>query len=129
MNAKNNIAIALAAGIAIGGAAIQTLDAQAKPPAYIVYDISDITDPEGFKALGQRSNEAAAAVFKNAGGRYIARTPNLTALDGTPPKRIIIIAFDSVEKAKSWNDSPGQKEVNAIRMKTTKSRAFVVEGM
>ncbi len=88
-------------GIGIGGAAIQTLNAQAKPPAFVVVDISDITDPEGFKALGQRSNEAAATVFKEAGGHYLARTPNITALDGTPQKRFIIIAFDSVEKAKT----------------------------
>lgn len=41
----------------------------------------------------------------------------------------VIIAFNSVDKAKAWNDVPGQQAVNAVRMKTPKSRAFVVEGM
>ena len=42
-----------------------------------------------------------------------------------------IIGFDSLQKAKDWNDSAGQKEVNDIRKKSTKSRSFVVvaEGM
>jgi len=59
----------------------------------------------------------------------LARTTKITALDGILPKRFIIAAFDSTENAKVWYDSPGQKKVNDIRMKTTKSRAFIVEGM
>jgi len=129
MKSNYKLAITLVAGIALGGAAVQGLHAQAKPPGLVVVDISDITDAEGFKAIGQRSNEAAAAVFKELGGRYLARTSNITAVDGTPPKRFVIIAFDSVEKAKAWNDVAGQKEVTALRMKTTKSRSFIVEGM
>jgi len=123
------LAAATIVGFGLGAIAIDRLHAQAKPPVYVVIDISDITDAEGFKAVGQRSNAAGAAVFKEQGGRYIARTQNITALDGTPPKRMIIIAFDSVDKAQAWNNSPAQKEVNAIRGKTTKSRSFIVEGM
>ena len=129
MDQRIALGLTLLAGVAIGATAIQGLHAQAKPPAYAVIDISEITDPEGFKALGQRPNEAAAAVFKELGGRYIARTDKITALDGTAPKRFIVIAFDSAEKAQAWNTSPAQKEVTAIRVKTTKSRAFIVEGM
>ena len=129
MKVNYKLALTMLAGTALGAAAIQALHAQAKPPVYVVIDIADITDPEGFKALGQRSNAAGAAVFKEQGGRYIARTQNITALDGTAPKRLIIIAFDSAEKAQAWNNSPPQKDVNAIRGKTTKSRSFIVEGM
>ena len=48
---------------------------------------------------------------------------------GAAPKRSVIIVFDSKEKAQGWYNSAAQKEINAIRTKTTKSRAFVVEGM
>jgi len=129
MKINHKMALTLLGGIALGAAAVQGLHAQAKPPSLVVVDISDITDPEGFKAVGGRSNAAAQAVFKDLGGSYIARTPNITALDGTPPKRFIIIAFPSMEKAQAWKNSPGQKEVDAIRAKTTKSRSFIVEGM
>jgi uncharacterized protein (DUF1330 family) len=49
----------------------------------------------------------------------------------TAPKRFVIIGFESVDKAKAWDASPAQKEVNDIRMKNTKSRSFIaaVEGM
>jgi uncharacterized protein (DUF1330 family) len=121
--------VAVLAGAALGVAAIQALHAQAKPPVYAVVDISEITDPEGFKAIGQRSNAAAEAVFKDIGGRYLVRTDKITALDGTPPKRFVIIAFDSVEKAKAWDNLSAQKQVTETRVKTTKSRSFIVEGM
>ena len=129
MNTKYKMVLAMLAGAGLGAAVIQGLHAQAKPPAYAVVDISEITDPEGFKAIGQRSNAAATAVFKDLGGRYITRTDKITALDGTAPKRFIVIAFDSAEKAQAWSNLPAQKEVTAIRIKTTKSRSFIVEGM
>jgi uncharacterized protein (DUF1330 family) len=57
------------------------------------------------------------------------RTENITAVDGTPPKRFVVIAFDNLDKAKAWKASAAQKEVDAIASKTTKSRQFFVEGM
>ncbi len=116
------------AGGAIGATAIQGLHAQAKPQSLVVVDISDITNPDGFKGVAQGSPERTAAMQK-FGGHYIARTQKITSLDGTPPKRFIIIAFDSLEKAQAWNNSPTQTAVNDTRNKTTKSRSFIVEGM
>ena len=127
MKTRYTVALAMLAGVGIGGAAIQGLHAQAKPPGIVVVDISDVTDPEGFKAVTQRPTASTATVMQ--GGRYIARTGNITALDGTTPKRFIIIAFDSVEKAQAWYNSPEQKKINEIRMKTTKSSSFIAEGM
>src|SRR5450759_653335 len=125
MKTNYKVAIALIAGTTIGGAAIQGLHAQAKPPTYAIVDINSITDPEGFKALGPKAGPANAAF----GGKFIIRTENITASDGTAPKRFVVIAFDSLEKAKAWTASAAQKEVDAIRVKTTKSRVFYVEGM
>jgi uncharacterized protein (DUF1330 family) len=95
----------------------------------VVIDIDEITAPAGYAAVGGRNAEAAAAVFKDSGGRYLARTDKIAALDGAAPKRSAIIVFDSKEKAQGWYNSAAQKEINAIRTKTTKSRTFVVEGM
>jgi uncharacterized protein (DUF1330 family) len=127
---KTSYAIALAILAGVGGAAaVQTLHAQGKPPVYVVTDISEITDPEGFKAVGGRSQTAAADRVQKLGGRYVARTENITAVDGTPPKRFIMTAFDSAEKAQAYLKSDSQKEIDAIRTKTTKSRVFMVEGL
>jgi uncharacterized protein (DUF1330 family) len=50
-------------------------------------------------------------------------------VDGDPPERLVIIAFDSVEKAQAFLNTSIQKEVNAARMKSTNSLSFIVEGM
>jgi uncharacterized protein (DUF1330 family) len=126
MTSNQKLAIALFAGVALGGTVIHGLHAQATPPAYVVVDISDINDPEGFKAVPAKAGPETLTPF---GGKYVIRTDKITGLDGTPPKRFVLIAFDSVEKAKAWKASASSKEVDAIRNKTTKSSQFLVEGM
>jgi uncharacterized protein (DUF1330 family) len=125
MKTSYNLAIAVAAGAAVGGSVVQGLHAQGTPPTYAVVDISNVTDPEGFKALVPKAGPATAAF----GGKFIVRTENIMASDGTAPKRFVIIAFDSLAKAKAWDASEAQKEVTAIRMKNSTSRQFFVEGM
>jgi uncharacterized protein (DUF1330 family) len=127
MNHRIALGLALLAGVAIGATAIQGLHAQAQPPAIVVVDISQVTDPEAWKAVTQRPTASTETVKQ--GGRYITRTDKITALDGAPPNRMVIIAFDSVEKAQAWYNSPGQHEINATRAKATTSRSFIVEGM
>jgi len=130
MNKLHITAIAMLAGAAIGGGAIEALHAQARPPVYYVIDFSEIVDAKGWSALGNRTNAVAAQLFKEFGGEYITRTDHITAVDGAPPpKRMVIIRFDSAEQAKAWYNSPTQKKVNDIRQQTTKSRAFIVEGL
>jgi Domain of unknown function (DUF1330) len=60
---------------------------------------------------------------------YSVNSRHLSVEQG--PRAIVIIGFDDVEKAKAWNESAAQKEVNDIRLKNTKSRSFIVatEGM
>jgi uncharacterized protein (DUF1330 family) len=128
MKTKYNMALALLGGIALGAVAIQALHAQAKPPTYVVIDIEAMTDPEGFKAV-PGSPGASPARLTALGGRYIVRTETITAIDGTPPKRFVLLAFDTKEKAQGWVDAPDVKETNAMRSKTTNSRAFIVEGL
>jgi uncharacterized protein (DUF1330 family) len=118
------VAIALTAGAFFGAVAVSGLHAQGKPGAYAVVDISEISDPDTFKTLLPKAGPAMSAF----GGQFVARTEKITAVQGTPPKRFVIIGFESVEKAKAWSESPAQKEVDAIRDKSTKSREFIVDG-
>ena len=118
------IALAMAAGAIFGAAAVNGLHAQGKPGAYAVVDISEINDLDTFKTLLPKAGPAMNAF----GGQFVARTEKITAVQGTPPKRFVIIAFDSFDKAKAWSESPAQKEVDAIRDKSTKSREFIVDG-
>jgi len=124
MKTKYMLPVAVIVGAAIGGSAIQVLHAQATP-VYSIVDISEITDPEAFKTLGPKAGPAIAAFD----GRFLVRTENIIAVDGPVPKRFVIVAFDSLAKAKAWQASAAQQEVTAIRLKSTKSRQFIVEGM
>ena len=128
MEASYKIALALATGATIGSVAIQGLHAQAKPPVYVVIPILKINDAAVFKAgVTDRASEGAAET-KAEGGRYIIRSQQFTPLDGNPPQRLIVIAFDSVEKAQSWRNSTIVKEETAARLKSTTSLSFIVQG-
>jgi uncharacterized protein (DUF1330 family) len=124
MNQRIALGLAMLAGGALGATAVNELHAQNKAPgAYAVIDIGEITDSEDYVKQLLPKTEPAAAAFDR---KFITRTEKITAIDGTPPRRFVIIGFDSVDKAKAWNNSPAQTEINAMRRKWTKSRAFIV---
>jgi len=129
MKVNWKIALPLCVGLIGGAAIVQGLHAQTQSPVLYIVDISEVVNAEAFKAVSGRSNQVAGDRVKVLGGRYVARTDSITAIDGTPPKRMIIIAFDSMEKAKAYQNDPSQKDIDANRMKNTKSRAFLAEGM
>jgi uncharacterized protein (DUF1330 family) len=125
MNTRYKIALAMLASAGLGAAAIQVLHAQAKPPVYAVIPILKITDAEAYKTILAKAPAAAAA----SGGHFVIRTDNITSLDGTPPQRFVLIAFDTMEQAQAWHNSAAQKEVDAIRAKSTTSLSFLAEGV
>ena|SRR5438105_4747793 len=129
MKPSAKFVVTLVAGLTIGAGAVHVLYAQGTPPAYVVTEIEEVIDAAAFSVVTQRPQAEAAARIQQAGGRYVTRTDKITALDGTPPKRMIVIAFDSLEKAKAFTTIPSQKEIDANRTKNTKSRAFIVQGM
>ena len=95
------------------------------PPVYVVVEVDEITDANGFEALRQTA-DATAVEVQSVDGRYFASTEKVTALDGSAPKFFALIAFDNMTKAKAFNDS--MKNNTALRTKATKSRSFLVEG-
>jgi len=120
------LALAAAAG-AFAATAVSGLYAATVKPILVVTEIDEITDVDGFKQTFQRKDVRAAVEAMTEDGRYIVRTDNAVALDGPPPKSFVIISFHNMKKAKSYSDS--MKEFTAARLKTTKSRSFIVEGL
>jgi uncharacterized protein (DUF1330 family) len=124
MNRFIALGLAMLAGGAIGATAVNGLHAQGTAPgAYVVVDISAINNPV-FKTLFPIAEKA----MKDFGGKFVIRTENITGLDGTPPKRLVVLAFDSMDKAKAWHASEGMKQVDDIRMSSTNSRQFIADG-
>jgi uncharacterized protein (DUF1330 family) len=112
--------LAIAVGLGFGAVAIQGLHARTTtPPVYVVVEIDEITDANGFEALRQSADATVVEVQSED-------TENVTALDGSAPKFFALIAFDNMTKAKAFNDS--MKNNTALRTRVTKSRSFIVEG-
>jgi uncharacterized protein (DUF1330 family) len=124
MRSQYALALAMLTGFGLGAFAVQGLQAQGTAAgAYVIVDINQINDPATLKTIFPKELQAVTAF----GGRFVTRTNYITGLDGVAPLRFAIIAFDSVQKAQNWNDSPAQTEINAARMKSTESRSFIVE--
>src|SRR5450756_447950 len=91
MKTNYKIAIALVAGAAIGGAAIQGLHAQAKAPVYSVSEI-DVTNVAAYE---KEFAPLAQASIRKSGGKILAGSQKVTSLEGTPPKsRVTIQVWD-----------------------------------
>ena len=126
MKIHYTLPLAVAIGLAFGVGAIGGLHARtATPPVYVVVEIDEINDANGFEAL-RKTADATAVEVQSEDGRYFARTENVIALDGSAPKFFAFIAFDNMTKAKTFNDS--MKNTTALRIRVTKSRSFIVEG-
>jgi uncharacterized protein (DUF1330 family) len=120
------IGLAMLAGAVLGAAAVNELSAQGRPPgAFAVIDIGEITDPDTFSRQLLPKETGTLVPF---GGQYVIRTDNITGIDGTAPKRLVVIAFQTPQAAKSWASSAAEKEIAALRMKSTESRAFIADG-
>jgi uncharacterized protein (DUF1330 family) len=126
MKAHYTVALALFAGFGLGAVAIHGLHAQATPPVYLITEI-DVTDQENYmKDYGA----PASAAIRAAGGRYVVQGGKTYPLDGEPPKgRVVVIAWDSIEKIQAWRGSTAWKELQPIREKVARFRSFAVEGL
>lgn len=92
--------------------------------AYVIVDI-EVLDPEGYKEYVK----AAPATVAHFGGRYLARGGENETLEGEwEAKRLVILEFESVEKAKEWLNSSEYGPVKALRHRYAKTNMVVVEG-
>jgi uncharacterized protein (DUF1330 family) len=118
--------VGLALVACVSAVAIRGLDARTTtPPVYVVVEIDEITDANGFEAL-RKTADITVVEVQSEDGRYFASTENVTALDGSAPKFFALIGFDNMTKAKNFNDNV--KKITALRTRATKSRSFIVEG-
>ena len=126
MKAKLSLGLAALAGAGITAATMEILHAQAKPPAYLISEVT-VTDEEGYKEYIQKF----PATLVPFGGKFLVRAGQTASIPGAgePPKRPVLIVFENMEKAKAWSDSEETKAVRAIRDRTAKIRAFLVEGV
>ena len=113
----------LVVGLTIGAVLTTALRAQSASPAYVVAEVA-IHDADAFM---RDYAPKVAGTLEPYGGRFLT-SGKLTALEGNVPQRFVIIAFDSVEKARGWYNSPAYQQLVPIRQKTATSTLFIAEG-
>jgi uncharacterized protein (DUF1330 family) len=131
MKTSYTVTLAMLAGCGLGAAAVQGLHAQAKPPIYYVVEI-DTTKPD---AYAKEFAPKAQAIIKAAGGRFLAvggagaaGAKTVNAVEGEPPKRVVVLGWDSTEKIQAWWTNPEYVELRKIGDKYATFRSFFVEG-
>jgi uncharacterized protein (DUF1330 family) len=94
-------------------------------PAYVIVDV-DVKDPVTYDEYKQLAPASIAAY----GGRYVARAGRTETLEGQwIPKRLVVLEFESLERAKAWHDSPEYRDARALRNRTATSNMVVIEGL
>jgi uncharacterized protein (DUF1330 family) len=97
--------------LVLGATVGQALYAQSKAPAYVISEI-DVTNAEGYtKAYVPLATKALA----DSGQKRLASGGRAIAISGAPPaSRIVVSAFDSLEKAQAAYTSPTYLEARKI---------------
>jgi uncharacterized protein (DUF1330 family) len=128
MKINHKLVLALLVGILIGVAGAKTIHAQQEkaPPGYVISEADAIVDIPAVQKYGQGVPETLGAFNHH----FIIRGGKPQSLDGgEAPKGVVVIAFDSVEKAREWYDSPAYQAIKPLRQSSTKGRMFIVEGI
>ena len=130
MNAGYKMGIVILASTAAGAFGSRTLHGEATPPAYLIGQI-DVTDPNGY---AKEYLPKAREIIKAHGGKLVAAAgaaatgSQVVAIDGNPPKRVIIYKYPSMEALLAWRNDPAYVQVRAIGEKYASYHTFAIEG-
>ena len=126
MYAHAKIGMGLLVGFGLGVIAAQGLYAQPKPIAYVISEI-EVTNADAYaKEYVPLANKALA----DSGQKRLASGGKTVALAGAPPAaRIVVSAFESLERAQAAYNSPAYLEARKIGDQYGKLRIFAVEGI
>jgi uncharacterized protein (DUF1330 family) len=93
--------------------------------AYIVVEV-EVHDTERYESYKQMVPPSLIPY----GGRFIVRGGEVETLEGEwAPRRLVIVEFPSVERAKAWWDSEEYAAAKALRQATARTQMVVVAGI
>jgi uncharacterized protein (DUF1330 family) len=127
MKPNHKLALGVLIGAVVSFVASQAIHATQEkvPRGYLVAEI-DVMDPNTY----QKYAAQVPGTLTPFNAQYLVRGGKTTSLEGeAPPKRFVILAFDSVEKARAWYDSPAYSAIRPIRQSAAKTRSFIAEGV
>ena len=119
------LVLALTTGIAIGAGAVPVLRAQtAAHPAYVVAEVH-VTDPAGFTGY---LKQLPATLAPYQAKTLVRALPDVR--EGAPADgQIVILAFNSLQDANHWYESPEYQKIIPLRQKAATTRVYIVDGL
>jgi len=93
--------------------------------------VIDVTNPDGY---AKEYLPKAREIIKAHGGKLVAAAgaaatgPQVVAVDGAPPKRVVIYVYPNLEALQAWRNDPAYVKVRAVGEKYATYHTFAVEG-
>jgi uncharacterized protein (DUF1330 family) len=73
---------------------------------------------------------AMSKLIQGAGGKYLVRGGKTIPIHGAPPpSRVVVLQFESVDKAEAWANSATTKAAFATGEKYATLHDYIVEGV
>lgn len=95
------------------------------PKAYWVVTYRSIKNPDAWKAYAK----LALPAIESSGGRFLALSNPAKTYEAGLNERVVLIEFDSLDKALACHDTPGYKEaLKALGTGNVERDIRVVEG-
>ncbi len=93
--------------------------------AYVIVDVK-IKDPVAYENYKKMTPGSLAAY----GGRFVVRGGKTDVLEGPwQPGRIVVLEFDSAERARAWWDSEEYREARSLRQRVADTNMILVDGI
>jgi uncharacterized protein (DUF1330 family) len=94
-------------------------------PAYVIVNVAT-RHPEKY----ERYKEMAQETVAQYGGRYLVRGGRMKVLEGSwQPTRIVVLEFESYEKANEWWHSVEYAPARELRQRLSTTDLLIVDGV
>ena len=92
--------------------------------AFVIFDI-DVHDAEAYEAY-RRIGAPTVAAF---GGRFLVRGGETESLEGGwAPKRVVVLEFETAERARAWYRSASYQDAKRIREGAARTIGILADG-
>lgn len=92
--------------------------------AYVIFNV-DVTHPEQYQTYRRWSSLAINAYD----AKVLVRGGATTSLEGEAPKRVVVLEFPSVERARAFYESPQYRRARNAREGAAEADIFIVQGI
>ncbi len=93
--------------------------------AYLIANV-DVKDIERFKDY----MKATPSIVEQYGGKFLVRGGNFDVCEGDwHPKRLVLVEFESMHKARQFYNSPQYAAVKGLRQSSSYTEWVFVEGL